>query len=73
MKIEGFVKLSALMLLFIGCVKQEPTNNIKAIGIDCAYVGNLTRCENTEVLCYYRYKTGMQCKFKGVELESPKR
>lgn len=36
-------------------------NSLRSTG---KVTNHLIRCENTEVVCYHRYKTGLQCKFK---------
>jgi hypothetical protein len=58
-----------LLLLLLLTVGMRCSNEVKArptMELSCSNVGSsLYRCENSEVVCYSYYSTGLQCKWKG--------
>jgi hypothetical protein len=64
------IRLIAVILIFTACnmdfkkaAKREPANSLT---MDCQDVlEGITRCENAEVVCYFRGSESMSCKFFG--------
>jgi len=62
--------ITTVVLAMGGCTMERVLDPVQEEEWECVYLDSIhSRCENKEVLCYSRYKGGLQCQWKEVRGE----